>query len=272
MKLGYLGPQGSYSYEAARAYAPSDEHKPMASFYEIIQAVEKENIDEGILPIENSIEGTVTFVLDGLLRIEKAQIIRELVFPIYHNLVSLNNNIEEINCIYSHPRAIEQCRGYFKRSIPEAILIPCESTSLACASAKRKGKNFAAIANMESSMIYGLNILESNIQDNFLNQTRFIIIGREPVSECHHCKVSIAFTFPDDSPGTLYKVLKVFADKNINLTRIESRPAKTEIGNYVFYIDFIEASKDDTMYKALHEIKSLTASLKILGIYPAYLI
>ena len=230
MELGYLGPQGSHSHEAAKIYAPIAELVPMTSFYEIIQAVENGDTDRGILPIENSTEGAVTFVMDGLLKTKEASITGELVLPIYHNLVSLNDDIEEIGCIYSHPQAIEQCREYFRKYIPEALLISCESTSLACAKAKRKGKNFAAVANTEAALIYNLNVLKYNIRDNFFNQTRFIVISRKPVLERSHCKTSIAFAFPDDKPGALHKVLKEFADRDINLTRIESRPAKTEIG------------------------------------------
>ena len=117
-------------------------------------------------------------------------------------------------------------------------------------------------------MIYDLNVLRSNIQDNFLNQTRFIIIGKKSGLECDHCKTSIAFTLPDDRPGVLYKVLKEFADREINLTRIESRPAKTEIGKYIFYIDFIGTPKSDIVGEALREIKNMTVFLKILGTYP----
>ncbi|HZK56729.1 MAG TPA: prephenate dehydratase [Clostridia bacterium] len=269
MELGYLGPQGSHSHEAAKVYAPTATLIPMMSFYEIIQAVEEGEIDGGILPIENSTEGAVTFVMDGLLKTEEAKIVGELILPVYHNLVSLNDSIEEIDCIYSHPQAIEQCREYFRRYIPKALLISCESTSLACAKAKRKGKNFAAIANVEAALIYNLNVLQYNIQDNFLNQTRFIVISREPFLECLCCKTSIAFTFPDDKPGALHRVLKEFADRDINMTRIESRPAKTVIGKYIFYIDFIGTPKDNIVDEALCKIRDMTVFLKILGTYSA---
>lgn len=267
MKLGYLGPKGSYSYEAAKIYSPTAEFVPLASFYEIIQAVEKGDIDEGILPIENSTEGAVTFVMDELLKTEGTEIVGELVLSVRHNLISLSGNIEEIEYIYSHPQAFEQCREYFREHIPKAALISCESTSMACAKAKKKGKGFAAVANIEAALIYDLHVLKSNIQDNFSNQTRFVIIGKSLVSECCHYKTSIAFTFADDKPGALYKVLKEFADRDINLTRIESRPAKTEIGKYIFYIDFIGTPKDDIVKQVLGEIKNMTVFLKILGTY-----
>lgn len=267
MKLGYLGPQGSYSYEAAKTYAPAAELIPMNSFYEILEGVEEDIIQEGILPIENSTEGAVTPVMDGLLKTKEAKIIGEIVMSINHNLISLGEEIEEINYVYSHPQALEQCREYFRKHIPGAALISCESTSQACAKALKMGRGHAAIANKEAALIYNLNILRPNIQDNSLNQTRFVIISKKMLDKCDCCKTSIAFTFPDDRPGALHKVLKVFADNDINLTRIESRPAKTEIGKYIFYIDFIGYPGDEVVGRALREIQAMTVLLKILGTY-----
>ena len=149
-------------------------------------------------------------------------------------------------------------------------MISCESTSLACAKAQKKGGNFAAIANMEAALIYNLNILETSIQNNSLHQTRFIIIGKKPTLECYHCKISIAFSFLNDKPGTLYKVLKEFADRDINLTRIESRPTETQVGKYIFYVDFIGTPEDDTVKEALYKIKNIAAFFKTLGIYSAF--
>ncbi len=270
MKLGYLGPKGSYSYEAAKTYAPYAKPVPIAGFYEIIQQVENGDLDEGILPMENSTEGAVTFVMDELLKTKKARIVGELVLPIHHNLVSLANSIEEINYIYSHPQAFGQCREYFRMYVPQASLISCGSTSLACAQAKRKGRNFAAVANMEATLIYNLNVLKTDIQDNSLNQTRFIIISKKPTLKCGRCKTSIAFSFSEDKPGALYRVLREFAHRDINLTRIESRPAKAEIGRYIFYVDFIGMPEDDAVGEALDEIRNMTVFLKIMGTYSAH--
>lgn len=269
MKLGYLGPIGSYSYEAAKVFAPKADLVPMLSFYEIIHSVENGIISEGILPIENSTEGAVTPVMDGLLKTKEAKIINELVLSISHNLVSVSGNIEELNYIFSHQQAIEQCREYFREHLPRAELIPCESTSLACAKAKEMGKGAAAITNKEAGAIYGLNALKANINDNALNQTRFVIISKKPLQGCCPCKTSIAFSFLNDKPGSLYKVLKEFADRNINLSRIESRPAKAEIGKYIFYIDFIGNPQDEIVKKAIERIRNMTRFLKIFGTYSA---
>ncbi len=268
MKLGYLGPIGSFSYEAARAYSDNMELVPLLSFYEIIQGVEEGVIEAGILPIENSTEGAVTPVMDGLLKTKKAVIVDELVLSIAHNLVSLSSNLTEIESIFSHQQALEQCRDYFRKQLPQARLIACASSSLACAKAKELGRGTAAITNKEAGFSYGLNLLVANIHDNSFNQTRFVIISQQPAATCFPCKTSIAFAFLNDRPGSLYKVLKVFADGNINLTRIESRPAKAEIGKYIFYVDFIEDSHKGPAKEILEQINSITGFLKIFGTYP----
>lgn len=266
MSLGYLGPKGSYSYEAAKLYSLADDNIAMRSFYEIIEAVEEGKIEKGILPIENSTEGAVTSVMDGLLKINQSKIIGEIILPVNHNLISLSDNIGQIKYIYSHIQALEQCREYLRKYLPDAKLITCVSTSEGCNIARERGKGHGAIANRESAILFNLPVLNSDIQDNPLNQTRFIVLGKE-TSECENPKTSIAFAFGDDRPGILYMALKEFADRNVNLTKVESRPAKTQLGKYVFYIDFIGSPKDDIIKEILCEIKKMTAFLKLLGTY-----
>lgn len=269
MKLGYLGPQGSYSHAAARAYDRGRELVPVISFYEIIQGVEEGTLDEGILPLENSTEGAVTPVMDGLLKTTTAQIINELVITVSHNLVSISKDLGEIDCVFSHQQAIEQCRGYLRTHLPQAKLLPAESTTAACLRAKEMGSAYGAITTKEAGEIYRLNVLAVNIQDNALNQTRFVIISKTPGQCCSPCKTSLAFSFFNDRPGALYQVLQVFAERKINLTRIESRPAKMEIGKYIFFIDLIGDPKDETIAAALDEIRKMTVFFKIFGTYPA---
>lgn len=270
MELGYLGPEGSYSHEAAVYYHGEAKLIPMYSFYEIIKSVEGGKIDGGILPIENSTEGAVTSVMDWLLNIDKSKIVGEYILPIHHNLVSLGKELKEIKYIYSHPQAIEQCRESLRLSMPKVVFIPCESTSLACKLAREKGIGYGAIANEKAKEIYKMNLLKSNIQDNPLNKTRFIIISSKISNNCKSCKTSIAFTFTGDRPGALYEVLREFAVENINLTRIESRPAKMEIGQYIFFIDLIGNPKNNVVRNVLERIGDMTAFLKILGTYPIH--
>ncbi|MFZ5968703.1 MAG: prephenate dehydratase [Bacillota bacterium] len=268
MKIGYLGPEGTYSYEAAITYSPDAHHIPFKSFYEIIHAVESGDIEEGVLPIENSTEGAVTSVMDGLLKTDTAKIKGELILPVVHNLLSLSNDIKTIRYIYSHPQAIEQCRDYFQKYLPHVIMLPCESTSHACLKAKAEGPEKGAIGNRSAAEIHNLHVLSSSIQDNSYNQTRFIIISKTPVPSAVLNKTSIVFAFLNDYPGSLYTVLKAFADENINLTRIESRPAKAELGKYIFYIDFMGHYKDPVVEEVLSDIKQITGFLKIFGSYP----
>lgn len=267
MKLGYLGPMGSYSYEAAKAYDSNAILIPLETFYEIIRLVEDGTIDKGILPIENSTEGAVTSVMDGLLNTDISSIVGEIVIPIYHNIISVEENIDNIHHIYSHIQAIEQCREYFNKHYPSITLKSCSSTSRACLQAKEKGKGYGAIANKESAEIYGLNIIKENIQDNILNKTRFIIIGKDTGDLKGNLKTSIAFSCIKDRPGLLYDVLKEFAIRDINLTRIESRPAKSDMGKYVFYIDFLGGQDEEKIKETLFYIKQSTGMLKIFGSY-----
>lgn len=265
--IGYLGPIGSYSYEAAKAYDPGAEFKAFKSFYQIIEAVEDGSVSKGILPIENSTEGAVTSVMDGLLNTVKSSIIGEIVIPVHHNIISTDENMDKIKYIYSHIQAIEQCRGYLNENYPKIILESTSSTSKACLEARERGGGYAAIGNRESAEIYDLNILKEKIQDNRSNQTRFIVIGGEIQSRQVNTKTSIAFSCMDDRPGLLYEVLREFANRDINLTRIESRPAKSEMGKYVFYIDFLGHKDEEKIKEILTHMKRTTDMLKIFGSY-----
>lgn len=268
MDLGYLGPEGSHSHTAAKHYAPYKKLVAMQSFGKIISAVEDSSLSLGILPIENSTEGAVTQAMDGLIGTKQARIQGEIILRIQHNLLSVGTEANKLKYVLSHHQAIEQCREYFASKYPEIKLVPCESTSKACLLAKQKGAEYGAIGQMEVAQDNQLNVLHKNIQDNIHNQTRFVIIGRERTCKTENDKTSIAFSFQNDSAGSLHEVLKVFADARINLTRIESRPEKIELGKYIFYVDFhghIENAKIKTI---LEQVKSLTSMVKVFGSYP----
>ncbi len=268
--MGYLGPEGSYSYEAALLYSPGSEPVSMKSFSHIIEGVEKGIIEKGILPMENSTEGSVTFVMDGLLHIKETSIINEIVVPIAHNLFSMDGTLEKVHFVLSHSQAIQQCRDFFKTNYPYINLLACESSAVACRIAKEKGCEYGAIASRKAGEIYGLKLIASDIQDNRLNQTRFIILGKNKPGPTGHDKTSIVFSFHKDRPGNLYSVLKSFAEAEVNLTRIESRPAKAEIGKYIFYIDFMGHQREYKISKVLDEIKNITNPFKVLGSYPVH--
>lgn len=268
MNLGYLGPEGSYSHAAAKYYLPDGNLIGMKTFKNIITAVEEGSLEKGILPIENSTEGAVTQVMDYLMNTRISKIQGEIILQIRHNLLSLGENMKDIQYVLSHPQALEQCREFFGNHYPDIILVPCKSTSDACRMAREKGKAYGAIANSWAAENNGLKILYQGIQDNINNQTRFIIIGKEEAMKTGKDKTSIAFSFHDDFPGSLYAVLKEFAEENINLSRIESRPAKTELGKYIFFIDFHGHQEEEKAQKVLKNIAKMTNKLKIFGSYP----
>lgn len=268
MELGYLGPEGSYSYIAANHYAGDGDIIAMKTFRQIITAVEEGTIEAGMLPIENSTEGAVTQVMDGLMNTVTSKIQGEMILQVRLNLLSVGENIEELRYVLSHPQPLEQCREFMVNHFPQVVLRPCGSTSEACKIAREEGKEYGAIANSWAAENNGLKILHRDIQDNANNQTRFIIIGRENTEPTGRDKTSIAFSFHDDFPGSLHSVLREFAEEKINLSRIESRPAKTELGKYIFYIDFHGHQEDIKSKKVLNNIERITNKLKIFGSYP----
>lgn len=271
MEIGYLGPVGSFSDEAARLYRSQKGEAidciPMVSFYDVVEAVENGLVDEGILPIENSTEGAVTQVMDLLFETGIIVIRDELILSVEHQLLGTGTP-ESVKKIYSHPQAIGQCRKTLKALFPEATLHTAESTSKACEIAKNGGPEIAAIANQIAAETYELGCLKKGLQDNRLNQTRFVVIGRTEREKTGHDKTSIAFSFPSDYPGSLFLVLKAFAEAHINLTRIESRPAKKAVGNYVFYIDFIGHRDEEHVAVILGELRKITARFRVIGSYP----
>ncbi|MCX7779435.1 MAG: prephenate dehydratase [Negativicutes bacterium] len=269
-KLGYLGPIGSFSYEAACRWAKtigeSAEYVAMPGFAAILAAVENGSLDAGVLPVENSTHGAVATAMDMLLNLERASVTGEVVLNIEHCLLSASG--DDLRYVYSHEQALEQCRRYFNVYYPGVRLIPCASTSEACDLAIKGGAGYGAVAGEVAARRYQLRVVAKSIQDNVFNQTRFLVIEERQMPATGRDKTSIAFAFPGDRPGSLYNVLKVFAAKNINLTRIESRPAKQLMGNYIFYIDFSGHRQSEAGESALQEINKYTGWLKVLGSYP----
>lgn len=270
MVLGYLGPRGSYSYEAALFYDGNSVLYDMDNFYDVIEGVENGRLDEGILPLENSTEGVVTQVADALLKAKQSVIKREIVLPIVHNLYSATGEIAEIQYVLAHPQTLEQCRDFFRTNYPGIQLTPCGSNSMACVKAKTEGAKCGAIAGSSAGKLHGLKLIRGAVQDNSWNETRFVVIGREPASMTGNDKTSIAFTFFTDRSGCLYNVMKIFAEENINLSRIESRPAKSQLGKYFFYIDFAGHREDARIQQILDRVSEKTDFLKVLGSYPVF--
>ena len=279
MNMGVLGPKGSYSEKAAKQWISEQEtnNKVSLEYYDdipdTISAIVDRTVDIGVVPIENSIEGSVGITLDMLLE-NDLNIIGEIVVPIEHCLLS-KGTLSNIRVILSHPQALAQCRQFIKTHFGNAEIRTTGSTSHA-AKLANEFEEMAAIASRESAQMYGLDILIPNIQDRKENHTRFIAIEAHDgviektaaASKKDDFKTSIIVYLKKDRPGALYELIGEFAKRDINMTRIESRPSKRELGDYIFYIDFAGHINDANIKDALDNITSNVGMLKMLGSYP----
>ena len=270
-RLAFLGPIGSFSQEAALNYNKNLEHLSCNSIPQVIEKVKKGLANEAILPVENSIEGSVTSTIDLLIQETKLKIKTEIVIAIEHCLLTKDQTqLKNIQHVYSHPQALSQCRKFLTSHLPNAQLIASLSTSTAVEEMKKSKYTSAAIANQKCASIYNVKIMSKKISDNENNYTRFIILSDKDHKNTGKDKTSICFDFSHDSPGMLYMVLEKFAKNNINLTKIESRPSKTNLGNYIFLIDLKGHRTDKIVNECFNQVKPLVSMFKILGSYPLF--
>lgn len=270
-KVGYLGPEGTFSEEAVLRYLESETGIPVPcpSLVEIFAAVSGGDLDEGIVPLENSYEGPVNMTMDLLAGDFQVKIRGELILPVRHNLLVKSGFAgTELAGIISHPQPLAQCRDFIRKRFPGVPLIESSSTADAARRVAEMDEPWGAIGNEKAAALYGLTLLEQNINDQISNMTRFVVLGRVECQPQGPSKTSIIVSVTDRS-GALYHILKEFALRNINLTRIESRPAKKRLGDYLFFIDFQGYSGDPEVSEALEAIASQAADFKNLGSYPA---
>ncbi len=263
----YLGPEGTFSYFAGIEYlGHSADFKPCSNLKSVFNSVETREAELGIIPLENSLNGSVGQCLDMFLEYD-VYIQAEVFCKISHALLSKEKSLSSVRTVYSHPQALEQCSEWLRIHLPEAVIVPMEST----AAAARKiidTKESAAIGHIKLEKIFDLNILSRQIEDLPDNWTRFMIIGCSPPSGGSQDKTSLLFTLPDKS-GSLVKILTLLAQSGINMKKLESRPLRFEKWKYVFFTD-LECDLTSDKYAALK--KDLTEnchSLRILGSYPA---
>ena len=261
MKIGFLGPIGTFSYEVAKNNFKEQELIEYRTISETIDGLIDNQIDRAIVPIENSLQGGVIETIDKLIQNDGIFVNKEIIFKINQNLIANKKyKLGEICKIYSHPQAIGQCKNYIENNLKNTQIIQVSSTALAAKEIKTKDYS-ACIASYSCIEEYGLTLLDKNIQDNDLNKTKFWILSKMQNLEGN--KMSLIFSVKD-KPGALYKILGIFFENNINLTKIESRPAKTELGSYIFLVDLeINNKIDDTIEKLSKECNYL----KILGKY-----
>lgn len=264
--VGYLGPPATYTHLACiERFGSSLKAIPMGNIQEVFEAVEKGEMNFGVVPIENSTEGAVNRTLDMFIDSE-VKICGEILIHISHDLLSKTGRAEDIQKIYSHPQALEQCRQWLRKNFPHKPLAETVSTAKAAEIASEK-PNAAAIASSFAGHLYGLKSIASQIEDYLHNYTRFLILNRQSAERTGKDKTSTLFSI-SHAPGTLYRVLKPFSEKGINLTKIESRPTKGKPWEYIFFIDFEGHATDSHIAEALDEVKEQVFFVKLLGSYP----
>ncbi|MDP7180326.1 MAG: prephenate dehydratase [Candidatus Woesearchaeota archaeon] len=266
MKIATLGPKGTFSHQATLSYNPKSEIIFKKTIWDIFNSVENEDAEVGIVPIENSIGGTVGLTLDGLIEFD-LNIIAETIIPVSHNLVSLGS-IKDITTIYAHPQTYAQCIKFIRRNFKNSEITQTISNGESAEKLiRKKDKTKAAIVSKIAAEIYNIKILKKDIQDNKHNTTRFIIISKSKAKKTGNDKTSIVIYPQVDKPGLLHSLLGIFSEREINLNKIESRPTKSKLGDYFFFIDH-KGHVDDAKVKEALEIVKKEFHLKILGSYP----
>lgn len=277
-KIGYLGPKGTFTKLAVEASFNGEEHVSFDTIPECIDAVENGQIDIGVVPLENAIEGTVHLTVDYLVHEVRIPIQSEIVVPIEQHLLvrkDFSGDLSDIKEVHSHSHAIAQCHQYLHKNIPHASLHFTSSTGKAAEIVSENDRHIAAIGNKLAAREYGLTILKENIHDYPNNHTRFAVLAKDKdVVNVKHQeelrRTSLLITMPSDHAGALHQVLSAFAWRKMNLSKIESRPMKTGLGNYFFIID-VNQPLDDVLFPGVKgELEALGCKVTVLGSYPVY--
>lgn len=266
-RVAYLGPEGTFSHFAGlSALGHSPDFLPQPTIPDVFAAVAARRADLGIVPMENSLQGTVGPSLDNF-QIHDVFIQAEISCRVSHALLSTEKDLAAVKTVYSHPQPLAQCAGWLKAHLPKAKVIPTDSTAAAAAMVAGKA-GVAAIGHVRLAAMHNLRVLAAPIEDMPDNWTRFFIIGPEDTKQQTRDKTSILFTVPN-RPGALYQVLSHLAGEGINLTKLESRPIRGEKWQYVFFADLQCDITREEYRKLLATLKEQTHSLRILGCYPA---
>ncbi len=267
--VAFLGPLGTYSHDAAvQMYGESMQAMPVDGFNEIFAAVESGEADFGVAPIENSTEGAINQTHDLLVQ-SNVHISGEIRLRIQHCLLSSSSDLSDITAVHAHPQSLAQCRQWLNVNLPGVELISESSNAAAAEAASRaNGENkIAAIASASAGFRYGLNALAEGIEDITNNTTRFIVIGMQPTAPTGDDATSLLVS-ASHQPGGLRRMLQPLEDAGVNMTRIESRPARTQLWEYVFFIDVTGHCQDEKLSKVLTILKDETPLLRVLGSYP----
>lgn len=269
--IAHLGPSGTFAEAAALRYSTWLNQQtqqettlcPYPSIAQTIQAVAQRQADLAVVPVENSIEGSVTTTLDTLWQCDTLQIQQALVLPISHAFITRAQTIDVVETVYSHPQALAQCHQWLEKFLPAAQIISTNSTAEALQYLD-DNLTAGAIASERAAQLYNLPVLACPINDHPDNCTRFWVLGLQPSPGGNY--TSLAFTV-HDVPGALLKPLQVFAEQNINLSKIESRPTKKSLGDYLFFVDLEADARQTNVQAALKKLVEQTATLKVFGSY-----
>ncbi len=266
LKIAFLGPVATFTHQASlQHFGLSGKFVPKRNIAEVFEDVEKGRADFGVVPIENSTEGVVTHTLDMFVKSE-LKISAELMLEVSLCLMNKTGKTEDIVKVCSHPNPLAQCKGWLKNNLPDAVLCDVSSTAHAAKMAEEE-TDVAAVASAAAANLYNLRIIEQGIEDTQNNYTRFLIISRNESNATGNDKTSLVFAIKD-SPGALYKMLRPFAARGLNLTKIESRPTKTKAWEYLFFVDLDGHTADENVKAAIEELAPVCSFLKVLGSYP----
>lgn len=270
--IAYLGPPGSFSEEAAIAYGgAAAEYLPLGSMPAVVTAVETGAATAGVLPIENVLEGSVTTTLDLLIHETNLRIAGETVIPITQYLAARPGvTLPQIKVLYAHPQSLGQCRRFVERCLPGVATIASLSNSAAPAEALADERPAAAISTLRAAEINGAHIMASRINDRADNVTRFIALGRSDSPPSGDDKTSLCFGFAEDRAGILVETLHELARANINMTKLESRPSKATLGEYIFLVDINGHRLDPHIAEVLGRVRAMAGLFKVFGSYPCY--
>jgi prephenate dehydratase len=272
--IAYLGPPGTFSEEAAIAHAADRTdagYLPLASIPAVVTAIETGAAAVGLLPIENMLEGSVNYTLDLLIHETNLQIAGEIVVPIRQYLVARPGlSLTEIQVLYGHPQSLGQCRKFIERCLPGVATVASLSNSAAPAEALADERPAAAISTLRAAEINNVQILAREIADNPNNVTRFVVIATGDAPPSGDDKTSFCFGFTEDRAGVLVASLQALAAEQINMTKLESRPSRAVLGDYIFLVDINGHRSDPHIERALERIRTQTGLFKIFGSYPRW--
>ncbi len=266
IKIAYLGPKATFTHLASiHHFGRSANFRQKRNIPEIFDEVERDRVNYGVVPIENSTEGVVNNTLDMFVD-SNLKICAEILLEVSHHLLSITGKMENVEKVYSHPQAIAQCRDWLENNLPNIPVLDVASTAVAAQNAA-DDPSVAAIASEFAATLYNLKTLKRKIEDNINNFTRFLVIGKKELEKSGRDRTSIMFSIKD-AVGALYKILEPFARNDVNLTKIESRPLKKKAWQYIFFLDMEGHVSDDGVKKTLKELDNNSVFLKVLGSYP----